>query len=302
MQNLKQKIENNKIVRFLTRLLFLKMGKKSFSLYDVLKIYFKGIIEGSVSYRASAISFSFFLAIFPFLLVVLNLIPYVPLEGFQLDFWFFIDDILPFGTHDFFKDIFFDIAGKKRAGLLSSVFVLSIFLTTNGVNAIFGGFEYSYNIKETRSIIKLYIASIKAALILIFLLLISVILLLWVEVYVVENLAKLGILQENAQIIKLGKTSYFIFVALLFISVLFHFGSPEKGTSFFSPGAFLTIVLIGITTYLFGFYIENFAQYNQLYGSIGTLIIFLLYIWVNFIIVLLGFELNASLIRLKDEK
>ena len=89
-------------------------------------------MKGTLTYRASAISYSFFLAIFPFLLFILNLIPYIPIDDFQVDFWGFIDDMLPPGTHDFFSDIFFDIAEKKRGGLLSSVFFLSIFLMTNG--------------------------------------------------------------------------------------------------------------------------------------------------------------------------
>ena len=131
------------------------LGKKqAFSLYDLLVLYTIGIVRGALTYRASAISYSFFVAIFPFLLVVLNLIPYIPIEDFQNDFWVFIDNLLPPGTHSFFEDIFVDIASKKRAGLLSTVFVLSIFLTTNGINAVFGGFETSYHIEQTRGVIQ----------------------------------------------------------------------------------------------------------------------------------------------------
>jgi len=72
-----------------------------------------------------------------------------------------------------------------------------------------------------------------------------------------------------------------------------------KESKFFSAGSLLTVLLFGLTTYLFGIYIENFSQYNQLYGSIGALLIFLLYIWINANILLLGFELNASLLKLK---
>lgn len=283
-------------VQFLKRI---PLSQRAFSLYDLLELYVVGIVKGALTYRASAISYSFFVAIFPFLLVVLNLIPYVPIKDFQLDFWFFIDNMLPAGTHDFFRDIFFDIAGKKRAGLLSSVFVLSLFMTTNGINAIFGGFEYSYHTQTTRNALRLYFISMGVALILIFMLLFSVILLLGFEVYVVGNLQDLGILDENHNLISLGKRLYFAFIALLGISILFHFGTAEKGIHFFSAGSFLTMILIVLTTYLFGIYIENFAQYNQLYGSIGTLLIFILYIWLNSTIVLLGFELNATLLRLK---
>lgn len=297
---IEQQLEKIPVLRQSIR--FLKgipLNKKTFSLYDLLRLYTIGIVEGALTYRASAISYSFFIAIFPFLLVVLNLIPYVPIQDFQLDFWFFIDNLLPPGTHDFFRDIFFDIAGKKRAGLLSSVFVLSVFMMTNGINAIFSGFDSSYHTKATRSALKSYFVSMGVALILIFLLLFSVILLLGYEVYIVGYLQDMNILSKNNELISWSKRIYFIFVALLGISILFHFGKAEKGIGFFSAGSFLTLILTILTTYLFGIYIENFAQYNQLYGSIGALLIFILYIWLNSTIILLGFELNASLLRLK---
>ena len=246
----------NKLVAFLKRI---PLGKgQQFSLYDLLELYTIGIVRGALTYRASAISYSFFVAIFPFLLVVLNLIPYIPIDDFQQDFWVFLDNLLPPGTHRFFEDIFMDIAGKKRAGLLSTVFVLSIFLTTNGINAVFGGFENSYHVKNTRGVLRQYFISMGVAMLLVVLILFSVI--LW--------------------------------LAFEYI----------KGMRFFSAGSFLTLVLFILTTYGFGIYIEHFAQYNQLYGSIGALLIFLLYIWLNATILLLGFELNASLLRLKSSK
>ena len=236
----------NKLVALLKRI---PLGKgQQFSLYDLLELYTIGIVRGALTYRASAISYSFFVAIFPFLLVVLNLIPYIPINDFQQDFWAFLDNLLPPGTHHFFEDIFMDIAGKKRAGLLSTVFILSIFLTTNGINAVFGGFEC---------------------------------------------------FEGNPYFFPLVKKIFFIFITYLSVSILFHFGSPQKGMRFFSAGSFLTLVLFILTTYGFGIYIENFAQYNQLYGSIGALLIFLLYIWLNATILLLGFELNASLMKLQ---
>ncbi|MDO4879741.1 MAG: YihY/virulence factor BrkB family protein [Capnocytophaga sp.] len=292
---LKKRLKKFPIIRKLIKLLkSIPLGKGSFTLYDLLKKYTIGIIEGALTYRASAISYSFFVAIFPFLLVVLNLIPYIPIENFQEDFWVFIDNLLPPGTHDFFKDIFFDIAGKKRAGLLSSVFVLSIFLTTNGINAIFGGFDTSYHITVTRGVIKQYFISMGVALLLIFLLLASVI--LWLAF---EYIRSLGVFIENSSVIGLIKQGYFGFVAFISISILYYYGTPKRGVGFFSPGAFFTLLLFILTTYGYGVYIEHFAQYNQLYGSIGALLIFLLYIWLNATILLLGFELNASVLDLK---
>lgn len=147
------------------------------SMYDLMEMYVIGIIKGTLTYRASAISFSFFMAIFPFLLFILNLIPYVPIENFQADFLLFIDNLLPPQTNDFFGSIFEDIAKNRRGGLLSTVFVLSIFLMTNGINAIFGGFEISYHVKTTRNIIKQYFIALGVAVIMALLLLLAAVIL-----------------------------------------------------------------------------------------------------------------------------
>ncbi|EID72271.1 YihY/virulence factor BrkB family protein [Imtechella halotolerans] len=269
------------------------------SMYDLMEMYVIGIIKGTLTYRASAISFSFFMAIFPFLLFILNLIPYVPIENFQADFLLFIDNLLPPQTNDFFGSIFEDIAKNRRGGLLSTVFVLSIFLMTNGINAIFGGFEISYHVKTTRNIIKQYFIALGVAVIMALLLLLAAVIFISFDVYIVSLLEQQGI-SRDAWFITYGKILLFLFITYIAIAILYYFGTAEgKENSFFSPGALLTTILFVLTTYLFGIYIEHFSQYNQLYGSIGGLLIFMLYIWLNSNILLLGFELNASLNSLK---
>jgi membrane protein len=87
------------------------------------------------------------------------------------------------------------------------------------------------------------------------------------------------------------------------IATLYYYGTKEgKSSRFFSIGAFLTTFLFIVTTYLFGVYINNFSNYNELYGSIGALLILLFYIWINANLLLLGFELNISIQRLKEKK
>ena len=300
---LKEQITNLPLIKHLVQLLKgIPLSKNAFSLYDLLKLYLAGLVKGTVTYRASAISYSFFLAIFPFLLFILNLIPYIPIEDFQVDFWVFIDDLLPPGTHDFFSDIFFDIAEKKRGGLLSSVFILSIFLMTNGIVAIFGGFEFSYHIHFTRTYIKQYLYALMVAIILALLILLVVVIFIYYEVYLVPYLDKINFITDNATLLKISKIGFVALITYLGTSILFYFGTIEgRESNFFSAGSLFTVLLFGLTTYFFGIYIENFSQYNQLYGSIGALLIFLLYIWLNANILLLGFELNATLLKLKKQ-
>ncbi|WP_315014402.1 YihY/virulence factor BrkB family protein [Capnocytophaga leadbetteri] len=289
------------IIRHLIQFLkSIPLSKNAFSLYDLLELYISGLIKGTLTHRASAIAYSFFLAIFPFLLFILNLIPYIPIDHFQVDFWVFIDGLLPPGTHQFFSDIFFDIAEKRRGSLLSSVFFLSIFLMTNGIMAIFGGFEFSYHIQLTRTYIKQYLYALMVAIILSLLVLFVVITFMGYEIYLVPYLEEINFLTDNETLLKISKLGFVAVMTYIATSILFYFGTIEgKESKFFSVGSTFTTILFGVTTYLFGIYIENFSQYNQLYGSIGALLIFLLYIWINSNILLLGFELNATLLKLK---
>lgn len=286
--------------------ILVKIGKKlilpgfeGLSIYDLIEIYVIGIIKGTFSARASAISWSFFLSLFPFLLFLLNLIPYVPIDGFEENFFEFIKGALPNQSSDFFSGIFEDIASNPRGGLLSTVFVLSILFMTNGVNAVFSGFEYSYHVTLNRNFVRQYVVALGVSIIVASLLLITVIGTLYFS-YLVDDLNKMGVVDDTVFWLTLGKYALFVFMIFVIIATLFYFGTSEgKQNKFFSPGAFMTTFLIIITTYLFGVYIDNFSNYNQLYGSIGAMLILMLYIWLNANLVLLGFELNASLNQLR---
>ena len=275
-------------------------GFEGMSLYDLVEIYTIGIVKGTFSTRASAISWSFFLSLFPFLLFLLNLIPFVPIENFKEDILFdFINEALPKQSSGFFKDIFNDIASNPRGGLLSTVFLLSVFLMTNGVNAVFSGFENSYHVTLNRNFVRQYIVALGVSLIVAFLLITTVISTLYFS-YLIDNLRTMGVVDDSVFWLTLGKYSLFVFMIFITVSILFYFGTQEgKQNRFFSPGAVMTTLLIIVTTYLFGIYIDNFSNYNKLYGSIGAMLILMLYIWLNANLLLLGFELNASLNKLR---
>ncbi|QTY27835.1 YihY/virulence factor BrkB family protein [Flavobacterium sp. CS20] len=275
---------------------------EGFTLYDLIKLYLFGIIKGTFSTRASSIAFSFFMAIFPFLLFILNLIPFITfIDNFQDEVLYFIEDLLPTQATNFFNEIFLDIANNPRAGLLSFVFLLSIFLMSNGVNAIFTSFEFSYHTKINRTIIRQYIVAVGVALIIAILLLISVAVTIYFT-YMIENLTDLGIVGDTILWAEIGRYATLLIMLYLGIAILYYFGTREgRESSFFSIGALFTTFLITITTYLFSFYIENFSNYNKLYGSIGALLILMIYIWLNSNIFLLGFELNASIQKLKKQ-
>ncbi|PQJ82111.1 YihY/virulence factor BrkB family protein [Polaribacter glomeratus] len=275
-------------------------GLEGMSLYDVLEMYGIGIIRGALTSRAGGIAFSFFMAIFPFMLFILTLIPYIPIDGFPEGLFSFIKDVLPPQTFESVDSVLIDITNNQYGGLLSFGFLGSIFLMTNGINAIFGGFEYSYHVSDNRNVFRAYLISLAVSLLISFFLIITVTLVILYEVALVKMNDKGWLNNEDLNFFFYGKNILFLIMIFTTVAILFRFGTKQvKAIKFFSAGAILTTILSLFTFYLFGIYVVKFAQYNQLYGSIGTLLILMLFVWLNAIILLLGFELNATLFMLK---
>lgn len=287
------------LVRFSKKIKLPGMG--GFSLYNLMDVYGTGILNGTFSFRASSIAYSFFLALFPFLLFLLNLIPYIPIDGFQTRFLIFMEALLPAQTTEFFYPIIADIAVNPRAGLISFVFFLSIFLSANGVNTIFSAFEHSFHVTINRSFFKQYFVAIIVSIFLALLLLTSVGVILYGE-YIIHDLQSRAYIDNDVFWISFFQFTVFLVMIYVIIATLYYFGTKEgKESHFFSVGATTTAVLFIVTTYLFGVYINNFSNYNELYGSIGALLILMFYIWINANLLLLGFEMNVSIRRLKDK-
>lgn len=277
-------------------------GLRGMSLYDLLEMYFIGIVKGALTSRAGGISYSFFMALFPFMLFMLTLIPYIPIEGFQDNFLGLIAEVLPPDTFSAVDSVLKDIANNKYGGLLSFGFLVSIFLMTNGVNAVFAAFEHSVHVEEIRNVIKQYLISLGTSLTMSFMLILTVAGTIFFE-FGLTFLNQKGWLPED--MMWLSNLRYLLFMFLIFctVSMLYYFGTKEgRKTRFFSAGSVLTTVLSLLTFYGFGIYVVKFSKYNELYGSIGTLLVLMLFIWLNANILLLGFELNASITRLRNEK
>lgn len=271
-------------------------------LYDFLKIYAKGLSQGILSYRASSIAYSFFMAIFPFLLFVLNLIPYIPIEGFQDKFLVFMGSLLPAQTSDFFYPIIEDIATNPRKGLLSLSFILSGILASNGVYTIFKAFSDSVYVFSNRTFIANYFISFLVSFAMAIFMIIAIGAIIFGEV-LIAKLQTESLLYYDIVWINLLQFVVFIFMIYGVIATLYYFGLKKIDRArFFSLGAFATTLLFLGTTFVFGIYINNFSAYNELYGSIGALLIMMLYIWINANLLLIGFELNIALATLKKTK
>jgi len=269
------------------------------SLYDLLEIYIIGIAEGALTYRAAAISFNFFMALFPFALFILNLLPYIPIENFQYDFLSFVEDSVPPRTYDAIAVIIHDILSNSNSGLLSTGFLLSILLMSNGLNAILGGFETSHHVLIKRSFLRQYVVATGMSLILSLLLLFTVSMIVVFEVFI-QSLKIKYLFSDKVSLVEMGRYIFIVLMILVTVSILFKFGTKNSRTrSFITTGSVFTTVLVIILSYIFGIWVVRFSQYNELYGSIGTLLIMMFYIWINCMILLLGFELDAVIERVR---
>ncbi len=283
------------------------------SLYDLIEMYLVGVIRGTLSTRASAIAFSLFMALFPLLIFFVTLIPFViPYvsvgnEDFDMQFLFFLESFLPSATGDYFGDVYQQIKDQKKGGLLSSAFLISIFLMANGVNSIFAGFETSYYVELTRNFFRQYAFALMVGLILSILLMVGAVVFVYFEFYILDYTSEyFGKVFEydtnegDILLVKIARIVFFLFLTYLTTAILYYFGTAEgKKARFFSPGATMTTLLFVVTSYLFGIYVEKFARYNELYGALGGLLILMVFIWLNSNILLLGFELNATLHSMK---
>ena len=177
----------------------------------------------------------------------------------------------------------------------------------NGVSSIFSGFETSYHVKLTRNFFKQYGYALIVGLILSILIIVGFVAFIYFQVYVLGYLSQVaadtgGYILEKGEIlgVQIGKVLFFMILSYFTTATLYYFGTREgKQAKFFSAGALMTALLFLLTSYLFGVYVEKFARYNELYGALGGLLILMVYIWLNSNILLLGFELNATLNQLR---
>jgi membrane protein len=278
-------------------------GMGGVTFYDLVETYALGIVKGAFSSRASAISYSFFMALFPFILFILNLISFVPIKDFQADFLEFLHQFLPPGAVNSFDTVFMEIAEQENTGLLTIAFAASIFLMANGVNAVFEGFQRSYHQEMNRNMVRQYIVALALSILLAIMLLISVVVVGYVQ-YLLEDINAKYLMGEDSNTFWLVFVRYAILIFLLFVFIctLYYAGTKSgRESRFFNAGAIFTTLLILFFGYLFGLYIENFSTYNEIYGSLGAILILMVFIWLNSNLLLLGYELNASIRKLKAQ-
>ena len=278
------------------------IGLNGLSIYDVSIFFWRGLVEGAITTRASSLAFNFFLAFFPSIIVFFTLIPYIPIIGLQETLMELLAIVLPPLTNEITFQIVEDIINNPRGGLLSIGFILALYFSTNGINSLIEAFNASYHIKETRPVIQQRLLSLGLTILLSFMLIIAMGLIIFGKI-AISYLTNFDIISNlSGDLILLGKWLIILLVLFLGITVLFNIGPSIKSKwKLISPGSILATLGIIFTSFGFNYYIYHFSQYNKFYGSIGTLMIILIWMYFNSIILLTGFELNASISNAKEK-
>ena len=278
-------------------------GFSGLSIYDVAVFFWKGLMEGAITTRASSLAFNFFLAFFPSIIVFFTLIPYIPIQGLQGTLMELLSVVLPPSTNEITFSTLDDIINHPRGGLLSIGFVLALYFSTNGINSLIEAFNSSYHIKETRPLIQQRVLSLGLTLLLSLMLIIAISSIIFGKL-AVDYLTEYKLISDYAgKLILYGKWLTILVMLFFGISILFHLGPAIKSKwRLFTPGSIFATIFIITTSIGFNYYINHFSQYNKIYGSIGTLMIILIWMYFNSIILLTGFELNASISNAKEKK
>lgn len=278
-------------------------GFEKMPIYYVADFFFTGIQRGSIVTRAQALAFSFFLAIFPATIFIFSLIPYIPVAGFQKQLLDLIQAVLPSNAYSSARSTIEDIVKIPRSGLLSVGFLAALYFTTNGFMTLMRGFNSSYHVAENRSPLKQRMVAIILTLILSTLVLISTVLIIFSE-GATHYLVTHSILKSKTQVALLLIGKWTVVMGLFFIGISFlYYYAPSqmKRWKFVSAGSTLATFFSIIVSTGFASFVNHFGQYNKIYGSIGTLIVIMLWIYINSLILILGFELNASIENAKKK-
>ncbi len=277
-------------------------GFDGLSIYETSGFFFTRLLEGEVQSRARSIAFSFFLALFPAIIFLFTLIPYVPILGFQEQVLNVIRDLMPPNTFEESKSTLEDIILRQNSGLLSFGVLFTLYVASNGINSIIEAFNQTNKIHQEKiSPFNQRVIAISLTLFLALLVIITIALLVFSEI-ATHFLANQIKLTNKAPIYFLFFGKWIILIALCFtaISSLFYFGTAKrKKYRFISAGSTLATILTILTSLAFNYFIVHFGNYNKLYGSIGTLIIILSWMYFNCMQLLVGYELNASIENVK---
>ena len=289
-------------VRLVSYLKNIRIRDGKTSLYRTLIIFIDKVGDNQLFDKAYGVAFNFTLSIFPAIIFLFALIPYihefVPSIS-QGEILHFLQDVMPKSVFEVTAETIYDTVQIRRDGLISFGVLFALFLATNGVNSLMQTFNMSYKTVEKRSYFKTRLIALFLTIILAFALILAILLLV-IGQLLINWFVEVGFLQEDFNYYLIFALKYLvIFVAFYLAVASFYYWGPaiHDKWRFFSIGSVLATLLCVLVSIGFSFYVANFGTYNKVYGSIGALIALMIWQWLMSFILLLGFEFNASIDR-----
>ncbi|WP_160068972.1 YihY/virulence factor BrkB family protein [Sphingobacterium bovisgrunnientis] len=271
-------------------------------LYTVATFFFQEITRESILNKASSLSYNFMLAIFPGIIFLFTLIPYIPVDNFQEKLLSFLEIVIPTDAFSAIQTTLEDIIKNQNGGLLSFGFVLATFFATNGMTNLMMTFNKASLTRENRKWLVRRIIALALSFAIV------TALALGIGVFTIVGIF-INYLKENIEydlswfwtfLLTVSKWCILFLIYFFTVGLVYKYGpSSSRHWKIFSPGAILATILAILTFSGFAFYINNFNAYNKIYGSIGTIIVIMIWMYLNSLIILIGFELNTSLVLSK---
>ena len=292
-----------RILVMLTRKITLP-GFDGMPLYNVLAFFVRGLMNGAITTRASSVAFKFFVALFPAIIFLFTLIPYIPVENFQITLLQTIQGVLPENFYHLVETTIQDILMQHHGGLLSVGFILALYFASNGILGMITAFNNTTHSIETRSVFKKYLISIVLVLIIVVILMIAITAII-AGTSIINYFYNHHFIGSRITYYLLKVCNWTVVVLMVFFVVSFiYYLAPARKTRFrfISAGSTLaTFLFIGATA-VFNYYFDHFSNYNALYGSIGSLLMIMMWFYFNSVVLIIGFELNASIAGAKKHK
>ena len=291
------------IISWLKKVRFEKY--ENVSLYKIIRIFLRNLMNDDILDRANGVAFNFILAIFPAIIFLFTLIPYVTAFYPEINtesIMSFIGQQIPPSMFEVVSSTVHDIISNQRGGLLSLGFLFSIYLSTNGMMALMRAFNACYRTIENRSGLKTRLIATGLTINMTFVLFLAIILLVVGQLVldaVMSNMPAFDWINVSRFTVVLLFFLRFVVIFVVFflaISFIYYFGPAiHYNWRFFSVGSLLATLLCLAVSYGFSFYVTNFGTYNKVYGSIGVLIALMVWIQLITTVLLVGYEVNASI-------
>ena len=274
------------------------------SIYEVGKYFILSIQKEGIRLRSSSMAFSFFLSIFPSILFLLTLLPFIPIPGLEYEIFFQLESLLPEEAFKTLESTVLDIVVNENGSILSLGFVTFLYFSSNGIQSMIAAFNKRHPILMKGFFLKNRLKSIGIVFFLAIQFLIGIILIIYSKNLIEWSQDNLNLAPIASHIlISIFKYIFLFLIVLATIAALYHFCSNVKTKyRLFTTGGILSTFLCLVTTYLFSYYVDNFGSYNKIYGSLGAIIGLMMLIYINCSSILIGYELNSSISDAKTNK